>query len=119
MANLSLSEQETLIQYDRASDTARIYTHDRRLMGIIERRKIAATAEHHFGGKVVAKSYEVPLDLLSVTLKPKRSAAQRAASREAGKRLSEAKKAKELLRVSDASASPAGSDLFSSGGASH
>ena len=116
MASLSLAEQETVVIWNRADETARIYTHDRGLMTLIERRKISPSSEQRFGGKVVAKCYDVPRDLVSVTLKPKRSAAQRAASREAGKRLSEAKKAKKLLTVSDGTGSCAGSDLFSSGG---
>lgn len=97
MARLTFAEMETVLQYDRTSDVARVYTHDQALMKSLERRKVKPTQEHTHGGRVVAKSYEVPKGILSVGLKPVRSAAQVAAAKESGRRLVARQRSKKLL----------------------
>ena len=113
MARLTFAEMETLVQYDRASDFARVYTHDQALMKSLERRRIKPTQEHTHGGRVVAKSYEVPKGILSVGLKPVRSAAQVAAAKESGRRLVARQRSKKLLAPD--TSTPPGEGVSSSG----
>lgn len=63
-APLSSEEQETVISWDRADRTARIYTTDRRYIGkldkLYERKQI-----HRNADGITAVEYEVPEKLIS------------------------------------------------------
>lgn len=63
-APLSSEEQETVISWDRADRTARIYTSDRRYIGkldkLYERKQI-----HRNADGITAVEYEVPEKLIS------------------------------------------------------
>ena len=118
MASLTRAERETIINFNQESDLVSIYTHDQALIRQLERRGFASMRDHVYGGRVVAKTFEVPRSLLSVGLKPKRSAAQRAAAQEAGKRLAERDKAKKLLGPDALEGQGAGSNASAPGRAS-
>lgn len=79
MASLTYAEQETVITWSRASDEAVIYTHDRGLIALLEKRGFKATLQNVHAGRVIAKSFEVPKAWISVRPPRKASAAMRAA----------------------------------------
>ena len=109
MARLTFAEQETTITWSRASDVARIYTHDRALVTAIEKRKIKPMQEHVHGGQVVAKSYEAPKDWVSVRPKGRRSESQRAAARQSIAKARQAQETRQTASVSAHNAPDTGS----------
>lgn len=107
MPSLTRAERETIIGYNEESDLVSIYTHDRALMRQLEQRGFGSKRDNVWEGRVVAKSFVVPKAVLSIRLKSTRTAAQRAASREAGKRLAALKNPKKVIGDSDSRPRPA------------
>lgn len=128
MASLSLAEQETILRYDRESDTATVYTHERRIMALLQGRGFVPVFENVHGGRVVAQSFQVPKSWIAVRPPRKASAAVRAAlsrARDAqsasdvdeSKSASLSSESSSRAAVSERRSEPTASDLFSSGGA--
>lgn len=88
--SLSLAEQETILRHDRASDMASIYTHDKGLIAMLERRGFRADQEYRNGGRIIAKHFAIPKTWISVRPPRKASPAMRAALTKARARQAEA-----------------------------
>ena len=58
-SGLPVEEQETVVQLDRQTRIATIYTSDSRLMNRLS-KKYECTKEHRNEGKVVALEFKVP-----------------------------------------------------------
>ena len=58
-SGLPIEEQETVVQLDRQTKIATIYTSDSRLMNRLS-KKYECTKEHRNEGKVVALEFKVP-----------------------------------------------------------
>lgn len=80
---LSRVEKETIINFNDAEDTACIYTCNRRWMRQLEKYGFKATREHIDKGRVYAKEFEVPKELIRVPRPPtKKELAQKMAQAE-------------------------------------
>lgn len=80
---LSRLEQETCITFNRAEDTAWLFTHEPRLWRLMADRGIRPVREDVLEGRIVARAYLVPKSWIRVRPSRKATPAQRAAAQKA------------------------------------
>jgi hypothetical protein len=76
-----LAELETICRYDRASDTASVFTCEKGLAASLLRRGLKPIRENRRGGRVESWIFEVPKSWITVRPPRRVSSAQREASR--------------------------------------
>ena len=80
---LSRAERETIINFNEGEDTAYIYTCNQRWMRQLEKYGFKADREYAIKGRVYAKEFEVPKELIRIPRPPTRKElAQRRAQAE-------------------------------------
>ena len=86
--NLSRLEQETIVNYNAAEQTATVYTRDKAVMRRLDALKDAFPDTYKLIGQTdIDKTYEMPKSLVNFRKPMRLSEAQRAAAGERMKRL--------------------------------